>query len=112
MGQDFQNKICKFVAYLKNCLIHKVENDTIMNEAVACKIRLEGESFYAYIPKWITCDYVFFRLNLLRIMDTKYAIIIKNCEKPNAETNATAPEPGLAYVRIYDYRHNSTKVDA
>jgi hypothetical protein len=37
--------------------------------------------------KWVTCDYVFFRLNLLRILDTKYAIIIKNIEKPNAETN-------------------------
>ena len=42
-------------------------------------------------------DYVFFRLNLLRIIDTKYAIIIKNNEKPKAETNETPPEPGLTY---------------
>lgn len=36
-------------------------------------------------------DYVFFRSNLLRILDTKYAIIIKNNEKPKAETNETPP---------------------
>jgi len=45
----------------------------------------------------------------LRIKDTKYAIIIKNNEKPKAETNETPPEPGLVYRRIYDYRHHSTK---
>jgi hypothetical protein len=45
-------------------------------------------------------------------MDTKYAIIIKNNEKPKAETNETPPEPGLAYGRIYDYRYHSTKDDA
>ena len=32
-----------------------------------------------------------FRSNLLRIIDTKYAIIIKNNEKPKAETNETPP---------------------
>ena len=62
--------------------------------------------------KWITCDYVFFRFNLLRIKDTKYAIIIKNNEKPKAETNETPPEPTLAYGRIYDYRQHSPKDDA
>lgn len=56
----------------------------------------------------MTCDYVFFRLNLLRIIDTKYAIIIKNNEKPKAETNETPPEPGLTYGGVYDYRHHST----
>jgi len=35
------------------------------------------------------CNYLFFRSNLLRIIDTKYAIIIKNNEKPKAETNET-----------------------
>ena len=80
--------------------------------SISQNVRLEWESYYSYIPKWITCDYVFFRLNLLRIIDTKYAIIIKNNEKPKAETNETLPEPGLAYGRIYDYRHHSTKDDA
>ena len=67
------------------------------------------KSYYVYILKWITCDYVFFRLNLLRIIDMKYSIIIKNCEKQKAETNETSTEPGLAYARIYDYRHRSPK---
>jgi len=47
----------------------------------------------------------------LRIIDTKYSIIIKNCEKPKAETNETPSEPGLTYARIYDYRHHSTTDD-
>ena len=45
-------------------------------------------------------------------MDTKYAIIIKNNEKPKAETNESPPEPGLAYGSVYDYRNYSTKDDA
>ncbi|MGE5821405.1 MAG: hypothetical protein ACM31M_02330 [Nitrososphaerota archaeon] len=44
----------------------------------------------------------------MRIIDTKYAIIIKNNEKPKAETNETPPEPGLTYGGVYDYRHHST----
>ena len=41
----------------------------------------------------------------------KYDIIIKNNEKPKAETNETPPEPGLAYGCIFDYKHQSSKDD-
>jgi hypothetical protein len=36
-------------------------------------------------------------LIFLRIIDMKYAIIIKNNEKPKAETIEAPPKPGLAY---------------
>jgi hypothetical protein len=39
----------------------------------------------------------------------KYAIIIKNTEKPKAETIEAPPKPGLAYERICDSRHQSSK---
>jgi hypothetical protein len=58
--------------------------------SISQDVRLKWESYYVYIPIWIPCNY-FFRLNLLRIIDTKYAIIIKNNEKPKAETNETPP---------------------
>jgi hypothetical protein len=72
-------------------------------------VRLERELYYVYIPKWIPCGYVFFRLIFLRIIDMKYAIIIKNNEKPKAETIEAPPKPGLAYWRICDSRHQSSK---
>lgn len=34
----FKITISKYVSYLEKCLIHKVENDTIMNEAVSRKM--------------------------------------------------------------------------
>ena len=34
----FKITISKYVSYLKNCLLHKVENDTILNDTVSQKI--------------------------------------------------------------------------
>jgi hypothetical protein len=31
----FKITIFMYISYLKNCLLHKVENDTVMNEAVS-----------------------------------------------------------------------------
>ena len=75
-----------------------MENVTIMNKVVSSKMIfwLEWESYYVNIPKWITCDYFFFRSNFFRIIEMKYSIIIKNSEKPKAETIEIPPEPGLA----------------
>jgi len=42
----------------------------------------------------------------------KYAIIIKNNEKPKAETIEAPPDPGLAYGRICDYRRQSSRDNA
>ena len=93
----FKISISKYSSFLKKCVLHKVENVTIINEALSQDgVRLEWLSHYVYIPKWIPCGYFFFRPNFLRIIEMKYAIIIKNTEKPKAETVEIPPEPGLA----------------
>ena len=84
----FKISISKYSSYLKNCVLHKVENVTFMNEGSSSHddLWLEWESYYVNIPKWILCGYFFFRSNFLRIIEMKYSIIIKNSEKPKAET--------------------------
>ena len=87
----FKLTISKHVSYFKNCLLQSGKRYHYEWGSISQDVRLEWDSYYVYIPEWIPSDYVFFRLNLLRIIDTKYAIIIKNNEKPKAETNETPP---------------------
>ena len=87
----FKLTISKYVSYFKIVYSTKWKTLPLWMSSISQDVRLEWESYHVYIPIWIPCNYFFFRSNLLRIIDTKYAIIIKNNEKPKAETNETPP---------------------
>ena len=94
----FKISISKYSSYLKKLCTPQSRKRYLYEWGSSSHddLWLEWESYYVNIPKWIPRGYFFFRSNFLRIIEMKYSIIIKNSEKPKAETIEIPPEPRLA----------------